>query len=45
VEHLLLTKEGQLAGFTVAELKELIDLDETSTLSHERHCQFHSAKD
>jgi MerR family transcriptional regulator, copper efflux regulator len=40
VEHLLLIKEGQLAGFTVAELKEVIDLDETSTLSHERQASF-----
>jgi MerR family transcriptional regulator, copper efflux regulator len=28
VEHLLLVKEGQLAGFTVAELKELTNGDD-----------------
>jgi DNA-binding transcriptional MerR regulator len=36
VEGLLLIREGQLAGFTVAELKELISTEDTDTVPAER---------
>jgi MerR family copper efflux transcriptional regulator len=40
VERLLLIREGQLAGFTVAELKELISTEDAETLSAERQTMF-----
>jgi DNA-binding transcriptional MerR regulator len=40
VESLLLIREGQLAGFTVAELKELISTEDADTISAERQTMF-----
>ncbi len=40
VERLLLIREGQLAGFTVAELKELISTEDAETLAAERQTMF-----
>ena len=40
VERLLLIREGQLAGFTVAELKELISAEDADTISGERQTRF-----
>jgi MerR family copper efflux transcriptional regulator len=40
VESLLLIKEGQLAGFTVAELKELISTEDADTISAEQQTTF-----
>ena len=36
VNRLLLIKEGQLAGFTIAELRELINGDESSPVADEK---------
>ena len=36
VNRLLLIKEGQLAGFTIAELRELTTADESGTATDER---------
>jgi MerR family copper efflux transcriptional regulator len=40
VERLLLIREGQLAGFTVAELKELISTEDADTISAEEQTTF-----
>ena len=40
VERLLLIKEGQLAGFTVAELKELISAEEAGPVPAEQQSRF-----
>lgn len=40
VERLLLIREGQLAGFTVAELKELISSEEPDIIPTEQQAMF-----
>jgi MerR family copper efflux transcriptional regulator len=40
VESLLLIREGQLAGFTVAELKELVSTEDAGTVPAERQTMF-----
>lgn len=40
VERILLIREGQLAGFTVAELKELISTEDADALPAERQTVF-----
>ena len=40
VERLLQIREGQLAGFTVAELKELISTEDAGTVPPERQTMF-----